>query len=63
MVDASIHFKRWHKGSFGKNVKLSLLLLGALYYLGRGWCLDDLEEATCEQVKEGDQAEEKQMVT
>ena len=25
---------------------LELLLLGAFRYIGRGWCLDDLEEST-----------------
>lgn len=31
----------------GKPVPIELLVLGALRYIGRGWCLDDLEEQTC----------------
>ena len=29
-----------------KKNPISLLLLGSLRYIGRGWCFDDLEEAT-----------------
>ena len=37
----------WGKSCFGIPASpLSLLLLGALRYLGRGWTFDDIEEAT-----------------
>lgn len=49
-LETSDHFKRWRKGNTdrcGKEASpLSLLLLGALRYLGRGWTFDDIEEAT-----------------
>lgn len=46
--DWSEDFKRWHNcNAAGKKPKpISLLLLGALRYLGRGWTFDDIEEAT-----------------
>ena len=47
IVRESDHFHRWHRKYSATDVRLSLLLLGALRYLGRGWCFDDLEEATC----------------
>lgn len=44
-------FQTWSKHNRdccgNKPVPIELLLLGALRYIGRGWCLDDLEEATC----------------
>ena len=44
-------FKAWSTGSrdvAGKQSSpIELLVLGALRYLGRGWCFDDLEEQTC----------------
>ena len=46
MVKNNVMFHRWRSNST-TNVKLCLLLLGALRYLGRCWCFDDLEEATC----------------
>ena len=48
LSDIKIHplFKRWHHKRVDTSVKLGLLLLGSLHYLGRGWTLDDLEEAT-----------------
>ena len=44
-------FKRWQRLQYNPH-PLSLLLLGSLRYLGRGWCFHDLEEATgiCEEV-------------
>ena len=47
LLKEDLRFKRWNKSKTLKNIKLPLLLLGALRYLGRGWCFDDLEEATC----------------
>jgi len=38
-------FPRWMKPN--SKTPLSLLILGALRYLGRGWTFDDLEENTC----------------
>lgn len=44
-------FRTWSTRSSdcvgNKAVPIELLLLGALRYIGRGWCLDDLEEQTC----------------
>ena len=49
-LEESGKFDRWKEGSadkFGVEASpLSLLLLGALRYLGRGWTFDDIEEAT-----------------
>jgi hypothetical protein len=42
-------FGRWHQtfDAVGRECSpMELLVLGALRYLGRGWCFDDLEEAT-----------------
>ena len=43
-------FEQWKEGSADKYgveaSPLSLLLLGTLRYLGRGWTFDDIEEAT-----------------
>ena len=45
-----INYDQWKEGSidkFGVEASpLSLFLLGALRYLGRGWTFDDIEEAT-----------------
>ena len=48
-------FSRWHPSKIVIQPKLApigLLLLGSLWYLGRGWTFDDLEETTgiCEEV-------------
>ena len=44
-------FQAWSTGArdaAGKQSSpIELLVLGALRYLGRGWCFDDLEEETC----------------
>ncbi|MGK3733523.1 MAG: hypothetical protein ACI8RD_002724 [Bacillariaceae sp.] len=49
-IELAEHFTRWAKGSkdcYNEPASpLSLLLLGALRYLGRGWTFDDIEEAT-----------------
>ena len=49
-VSTSEYFLRWDNGNKIKSRMvrnpLSLLLLGTLRYLGRGWIFDDLEEAT-----------------
>lgn len=44
----SAHFARWlNCDAFGRKPSpISLLLLGTLRYLGRGWTFDDIEEAT-----------------
>ena len=44
----SFHFDRWLKcDALGKKPSpISLLLLGTLRYLGRGWTFDDIEEST-----------------
>ena len=47
IVRESNYFERWRRKYSVTDVRISLLLLGVLRYLGRGWCLDDLEEATC----------------
>ena len=38
-------FKRWIPLQHNTS-PISLLLLGSLRYLGRGWCFDDLEEVS-----------------
>lgn len=47
-LEESGEFQRWlSKDAVGRQSSpLSLMLLGALRYLGRGWTFDDLEEAT-----------------
>ena len=46
----SKHFKRWRPGATAADgtpaAPMSLLVLCALRYLGRGWTFDDLEEST-----------------
>ena len=50
-VKSSPLFRAWSdsaKDCVGnESSPIELLLLGTLRYLGRGWCLDDLEEQTC----------------
>lgn len=50
-VKSSGLFKAWGDGvrnHAGKESSpIELLVLGALRYIGRGWCFDDLEENTC----------------
>ena len=50
-VKSSELFKAWAEGYCtvaGKaSSHIELLVLRSLRYLGRGWCFDDLEEATC----------------
>ena len=49
-LETAVMFREWrpnHTDAAGDAVSpLSLLLLGALRYLGRGWTFDDIEEAT-----------------
>ena len=49
-VCASDMFHQWKIGRTFRNKRevspIQLLLLGTLRYLGRGWTMDDLEEAT-----------------
>ena len=49
-LEESERFRRWKKGTkccFGEpSSPMSLLVLGALRYLGRGWTFDDIEEST-----------------
>jgi hypothetical protein len=46
--DGDLHFRRWMgKDAVGRlSSPLSLMILGALRYLGRGWTFDDIEEST-----------------
>jgi DDE superfamily endonuclease len=48
MVKADDRFTRWtsHAAIVRSCAPISLLLLGTLRYLGRGWTFDDLDEAT-----------------
>ena len=50
-VKGSKLFKAWadraHDCVGSASSPIELLLLGALRYIGRGWCFDDLEEQTC----------------
>jgi len=50
-MNESPKFSRWKDGKSDctgqRSSPLSLLLLGSLRYLGRGWCFDDCEEQTC----------------
>ncbi|KAL7545812.1 hypothetical protein ACHAWF_016511 [Thalassiosira exigua] len=50
-VKKSDLFKAWADGACNcrgeESSPIELLLLGALRYIGRGWCFDDLEEQTC----------------
>ena len=50
IVERSEYFSRWNNLNEPTNkipkTPISLLLLGALRYLGRGWTFDDLTEAT-----------------
>ena len=50
-VKESPLFQTWVDNEVSASGKVSspieLLVLGALRYLGRGWCFDDLEEQTC----------------
>ena len=39
-------FKKWNNKQVDTPIILVLLLLGSLWYLGRGWTMDDLKEAT-----------------
>ena len=51
MCSQSSFFDQWSKyreiKKFKKVAPLELLVLCVLRYLGRGWVIDDLEEATC----------------
>jgi hypothetical protein len=48
-LEESENFLRWKKGTTNCTVKpsspMSLLVLGALQYLGQGWTFDDIEES------------------
>mmetsp|Transcript_42182 Transcript_42182/g.89729 ORF Transcript_42182/g.89729 Transcript_42182/m.89729 type:complete len:227 (+) Transcript_42182:266-946(+) len=50
-VKGSDLFKTWSDGACDaagrRSSPIELLVLGALRYIGRGWCFDDLEEQTC----------------
>ena len=49
-VSKSTYFMRWDENNIIRSNRerspMSLLLLGSLRYLGRGWTFDDVEEAT-----------------
>ena len=51
MCGQSSFFDQWSRHreikKFKKGAPLELLVLGVLRYLGRGWVIDDIEEATC----------------
>ena len=51
MCNQSFFFDQWSRHcemkKFKKGAPLELLVLCVLRYLGRGWVIDDLEEATC----------------